>query len=74
MPHISPPAAPSHGAAVLSPTSKLKMANIERFPIRFRFQLSDLERDKLVTNCDRLQMLKHSNVNPFVFTEQGVAM
>ena len=48
--------------------------NLERFPIRFRFQLSDLERDKLVTNCDRLQMLKHSNVNPFVFTEQGVAM
>ena len=48
--------------------------NIERFPVRFRFQLSDLERDKLVTNCDRLQMLKHSNVNPFVFTEQGVAM
>lgn len=48
--------------------------NIERFPVRFRFQLSDLERDKLVTNCDRLQILKHSNVNPFVFTEQGVAM
>ena len=48
--------------------------NIERFPVRFRFQLSDLERDKLVTDCDRLQMLKHSNVNPFVFTEQGVAM
>ena len=48
--------------------------NIERFSVRFRFQLSDLERDKLVTNCDRLQMLKHSNVNPFVFTEQGVAM
>ena len=46
--------------------------NIERFPVRFRFQLSDLERDKLVTNCDRLQMLKHSNVNPFVFTEQEV--
>ena len=41
--------------------------NIERFPVHFRFQLSDLERDKLVTNCDRLQMLKHSNVNPFVF-------
>ena len=42
--------------------------NIERFPVRFRFQLSDLERDKLVTNCDRLPTLKHSNVNPFVFT------
>ena len=26
--------------------------NIERFSVRFRFQLSDLERDKLVTVCD----------------------
>ena len=48
--------------------------NIERFPAHFRFQLTDLEKNKLVTICDRLQILKHSNVNPFVFTEQGVAM
>lgn len=48
--------------------------NINRFPIRFRFQLTDLEKDKLVAICDRLSVLKHSTVNPFVFTEQGVAM
>jgi hypothetical protein len=48
--------------------------NIERFPEPFRFQLSEREKDELVTNCDRLLSLKHSSVNPFVFTEQGVAM
>lgn len=48
--------------------------NIERFPERFRFQLTDNETTKLVANCDRLQALKHSSVNPYVFTEQGVAM
>lgn len=48
--------------------------NINRFPEHFRFQLTDMETNELVTNCDRLRMLKHSSVNPFVFTEQGVAM
>lgn len=48
--------------------------NIERFPERFRFQLTDEEKTRLVTNCDRLQTLKHSSVNPYVFTEQGIAM
>ena len=48
--------------------------NIERFPERFRFQLTKEEKDELVTNCDRFKMLKHSSVCPFVFTEQGVAM
>ena len=48
--------------------------NIERFPERFRFQLTDNETTKLVANCDRLRALKHSSVNPYVFTEQGVAM
>lgn len=48
--------------------------NIERFPTHFRFQLTDSETTKLVTNCDRLRALKHSSVNPYVFTEQGVAM
>lgn len=48
--------------------------NVERFPERFRFQLTDEETNKLVTNCDRLSSLKHSSSNPFVFTEQGVAM
>ncbi|WP_290376218.1 ORF6N domain-containing protein [uncultured Duncaniella sp.] len=48
--------------------------NVERFPEHFRFQLSNQEKDELVTNCDRFNGLKHSSVNPFAFTEQGVAM
>lgn len=48
--------------------------NIERFPEHFRFQLTNQEKEELVTNCDRFNMLKHSSVNPFAFTEQGVAM
>ncbi len=48
--------------------------NIERFPERFRFQLADDERDKVVTNCDHLSKLKFSKSNPYAFTEQGVAM
>lgn len=48
--------------------------NIERFPSNFRFQLSEEETIKLVTNCDRLKKLKHSSTLPFAFTEQGVAM
>jgi hypothetical protein len=48
--------------------------NIERFPDDFRFQLTDNEKIELVTNCDRFAKLKHSSFNPYVFTEQGVAM
>lgn len=48
--------------------------NSSRFPEQFRFQLSDTEKNELVANCDRFDMLKHSSSNPYVFTEQGVAM
>lgn len=48
--------------------------NIERFPSRFRFQLSKEELNELVANCDRFDTLKHSTSCPYVFTEQGVAM
>ena len=48
--------------------------NNERFPERFRFQLTDDERDKVVTICDHLTNLKFSRTNPYAFTEQGVAM
>lgn len=48
--------------------------NIGRFPENFRFQLSDEEKDELVTNCDRFKTLKHSSSNPYAFTEQGIAM
>ena len=38
--------------------------NINRFPERFRFQLSQNETSELVTNCDRLRNLKHSAPSP----------
>ena len=58
------------------PTKALNQAvrrNIERFPKDFMFQLTENEKNELVTNCDRLDPLKHSSQNPYVFTEQGVA-
>lgn len=48
--------------------------NIERFPERFRFQLSKEEFLELVANCDRFKSLKHSSAPAFAFTEEGVAM
>ena len=59
------------------PTKALKQQvkrNNIRFPEDFMFELSMNEAVELVTNCDRLSFLKHSSVNPLVFTEQGVAM
>ncbi len=38
--------------------------NIECFPEHFRFQLTNQDKEELVTNCDRLNMLKYSSVNP----------
>jgi len=48
--------------------------NLERFPERFRFQLTKDEFNELVANCDRFKTLKHSSVVPYVFTEQGISM
>ena len=48
--------------------------NIERFPDRYRFQLSKDELLEVVTICDHLKALKFSYQMPFGFTEQGVAM
>ena len=48
--------------------------NSERFPLDFMFQLKNEEKDELVAKCDRLNNMKHSHVNPYVFTEQGVYM
>ena len=48
--------------------------NIKRFPSDFLFQVNDKEKNELVTNCDRFKMLKHSTVNPYVFTEEGIYM
>lgn len=46
--------------------------NIGRFPERYRFQLTEEEKNELITNCDRFRTLKHSNYLPYAFTEQGV--
>lgn len=57
--------------------------NIERFPDSFRFQLSNEEWKQLIENNDRFSLRSQivtSNkkggrrYNPYVFTEQGVAM
>ena len=48
--------------------------NSSRFPEDFMFVFNAIEKNELVAICDRLNSLKHSNVNPLVFTEQGVAM
>ncbi|NOZ35680.1 MAG: ORF6N domain-containing protein [Chlorobi bacterium] len=59
------------------PTKRLNeqvKRNLNRFPDSFRFQLTDNEKVELVANCDRFKKLKHSSVNPYAFTEQGIAM
>ena len=43
--------------------------NIERFPERFIFQLTDDEKNKVVTNCDHLKDLRFSYQNPYAFTD-----
>ena len=48
--------------------------NLERFPSRFRFQLTKDELNEVVANCDHLLSIKYSPTLPYVFTEQGVAM
>ena len=48
--------------------------NIKRFPENFKFQLSESEKDELVTSCDQFKMLKHSTSLPYAFTEQGISM
>jgi predicted XRE-type DNA-binding protein len=48
--------------------------NNKRFSSDFLFQVNDKEKNELVTNCDRFKMLKHSTVNPYVLTEEGIYM
>lgn len=48
--------------------------NIERFPERFRFVLSKIELNELITSCDKLQNKRHYPGTPAAFTEQGIAM
>ncbi len=48
--------------------------NKERFPNDFMFRLDKNEKQEVVTNCDHLENLKFSPVNPLVFTEHGALM
>jgi len=48
--------------------------NRERFPDDFMFQLTKIEKDEVVTNCDHLARLKFSPNLPFAFTEHGAIM
>lgn len=48
--------------------------NAKRFPADFMFQLNEQEKKELIAICDRFKTMKHSPVNPYAFTEQGVAM
>ena len=48
--------------------------NSSRFPENFMFQLTDLEKQQLVANCDHLESLKFSPFLPYVFTEHGTMM
>jgi replicative DNA helicase len=60
------------------PTKVLKQSvkrNINRFPDDFMFELSKNEWLELVTICDHIpDVMKHSYVPPFAFTEHGVTM
>lgn len=48
--------------------------NVSRFPEEFMFQLTEKEKNELVTNWHRFDSLKHSVSLPYAFTEHGVAM
>ena len=48
--------------------------NADRFPSDFMFRLTKKEKQEVVTNCDHLNNLKFSPVNPHAFTEHGAIM
>lgn len=48
--------------------------NINRFPNNFMFQLTEIEKQQVVANCDHLKNLKFSSSLPYVFTEHGTMM
>jgi len=48
--------------------------NVDRFPADFMFRLTKEEKQEVVTNCDHLENLKFSPVNPRAFTEHGAIM
>jgi hypothetical protein len=48
--------------------------NRDRFPEKYMFQLTVLEKQEVVAKCDHLQRLKFSPVLPYAFTEHGTVM
>jgi len=48
--------------------------NPDRFPADFCFQLTRMEREEVVTNCDHLGHLKFAPTLPWAFTEHGSLM
>jgi hypothetical protein len=48
--------------------------NRERFPGEFMFQLTEPEKQEVITNCDHLRRLKFSPTLPNAFTEHGALM
>ena len=48
--------------------------NSNRFPENFMFQLTEVEKEYVVANCDHLKKLKFSPTLPYVFTEHGTMM
>ncbi|HEX8575195.1 MAG TPA: ORF6N domain-containing protein [Flavobacterium sp.] len=48
--------------------------NSSRFPENFMFQLTNVEKEQLVANCDHLKKLKFSSTLPYAFTEHGTIM
>ncbi|MFT3883180.1 MAG: ORF6N domain-containing protein [Gemmatales bacterium] len=48
--------------------------NSARFPVDFVFQLSESEKQEVVTICDHLARIKFSRTSPYAFTEHGAIM
>lgn len=48
--------------------------NPDKFPEGYVIKLDNREKDELVENFDRFNMLKHSSANPSAFTEKGLYM
>jgi len=58
-------------------TKKVNQAvkrNLGKFPKGYVFEIDDIEKFEVVTNCDRFDSLKHSTALPTAFTEKGLYM
>lgn len=48
--------------------------NLDKFPDGYLMTLNEKEKNELVANCDRFNVMKHSTVMPKGFTERGLYM